>query len=125
MVATVSLPQAADAKQLTRLVYPADEWHQRTGEVLLHGPSEWSKVQYVLNTFGTHGGWNDDVVWLGANLVTGVKVFSRPLKTLRHCGNQATWLLLLLYAHNAMEEWGGVSPLKTFAVKCGLKAVTA
>ena len=106
-------PQAANAKQLTRLVYPADEWHKRTGEVLLHGPSRWSKVQYVLNTFGTYGGLNDDIVWLGANLVTGVKVFSGPLKTLRYCGNRATRLLLLLYAHNAMEEWGGVSPLET------------
>jgi len=106
-------PQAANAKQLTRLVYPAEEWHQRTGEVLPHGPGQRSQVRYVLNTFGTYGGLKDDIVWFGANLVAGIDTFSKPLKQLRQCGDRAAWLLLLLYVNNAMEEWGGVSPLTT------------
>jgi len=105
-------PQAQNAKTCNRLLYSADEWHKRTGEVLPHGPVKWSKVRYVLNTFGTYGGLKDDIVWFGANLVAGVNAFSKPLKTLRQYGDHATWLLLLLYVHNAMEEWGGVSPLK-------------
>lgn len=106
-------PQATNAKQFTRLVYPADEWHKRTGEVLPHSPSQLRKVRYVLNTFGAYGGLKDNAVWFGANLVAGVDAFSKPLQMLGQCGDRAAWLLLLLYVHNAMEEWGGVSPLET------------
>ena len=106
-------PQATNAKQFTRLVYPAAEWHKRTGEVLPHGPGRLSQIRYVVNTFGTYGGLKDDIIWFGANLVAGVDAFSKPLQMLGQCGDRAAWLLLLLYVHNAMEEWGGVSPLKT------------
>ena len=36
----------------------------------------------------------------------------QPLKQLKHCGNMAARLLLLLYKHCSMEEYGGVSPFK-------------
>lgn len=110
--------QSKNAKKYTRLVYTAEDWTRLTGEVLPHGPTQRGQIRYVLNTFRVYDELKDgfatpNMVWFGANLVAGVNTFERPLYALRQCGDRAAWLLLLLYVHNAMDEWGGVSPTTT------------
>jgi hypothetical protein len=114
--------QSKSAKKFTRLVYTAEDWTRLTGEVLPHGPGQRSKTRFVLNTFRAYDELEGDfvvpdMIWFGANLVAGVDSFERPLYALRQCGDRAAWLLMLLYIHNAMDEWGGVSPVKTAFVK--------
>jgi hypothetical protein len=104
--------QSEKAKKFTRLVYTADDWTRLTGEVLPHGPGQRSQIRYVLNTFGDYDTLEgDDMVWFGANLVAGTETFDRPMYALRQGGDYAARMLLLLYVHNAMEEWGGISPI--------------
>jgi len=106
-------PEASQAGRMKRLVYSADEWTKRTKQIPPHGPTVRSQVRYVLNTTDHYGGLQKEIVWFGANLIKGFKDFDRPMLALRQCGDRAARMLLLLYVHNAMDEWGGVSPLST------------
>lgn len=84
------------------------EWQEQTGETLPDGPTERGLVRYVLPDFGEP---KEDRVWFGNNLVSGVGGFSQPLKALKNAGDAAARLLLLMYAANDMETWGGVRPV--------------
>ena len=84
------------------------DWHAQTGEILPDGPGERTKVLHVLPVFGEA---TEDRIWFGASLVTGVGGFNQPLKVVKDAGDVAARLLLLLYASNDMETWGGVRPV--------------
>ena len=90
------------------ILYTRDAWHQATGEIFPDGPHERAKVLHVLPDFEE---LQEDRIWFGNNLVTGVKTFDQPLKSLKNAGDVAARLLLSLYAVNDMETWGGVRPI--------------
>lgn len=90
------------------ILYTRDAWHQATGEIFPDGPHERAKVLHVLQDFGEP---QEDRIWFGNNLVTGVKTFGQPMKSLKNAGDVAARLLLSLYAVNDMETWGGVRPV--------------
>ena len=85
-----------------------ETWLTQGGEPLPDGPSDRSKVRYVLPDFGE---LVDEQIWFGANLVDGYQSFKLPLRTVKHAGNVAARLLLALYAANDMDMWGGVRPV--------------
>lgn len=78
---------------------------------LPHGPGERSQIRYVLPDLDLP---EDERVWIGANLVDGFRTFKLPLKRLKAIGDAPTRLLLFLYQYEAMEEFGGINPRKTF-----------
>lgn len=90
------------------ILYTRDAWHQATGEIFPDGPHERAKVLHVLPDFEE---LQEDRIWFGNNLVTGVKTFGQPLKSLKNAGDVAARLLLSLYAVNDMETWGGIRPV--------------
>lgn len=90
------------------ILYTRDAWHQATGEIFPDGPHERAKVLHVLPDFEEP---QEDRIWFGNNLVTGVKTFGQPLKSLKNAGDVAARLLLSLYAVNDMETWGGIRPV--------------
>jgi hypothetical protein len=71
-------------------------------------PSERSQVLHVLPDFAEA---LEERVWFGGNLVSGLSGFDQPLKALKNAGDVAPRLLLLLYAANDMETWGGIRPV--------------
>jgi hypothetical protein len=83
-------------------------WLEKSRETLPDGPTQRGKVQFILPDFGEPP---EARIWFGGNLVTGVGGFDKPLRALRHAGNEAARLLLALYAANDMETWGGVRPV--------------
>lgn len=90
------------------ILYDREAWIAETGEVPPDGPNERSLIRFVLPDFGEP---KEDRVWIGNNLVSGVKTFDMPLKALKNAGDVAARLLLALYAANDMETWGGVRPV--------------
>lgn len=86
--------------------------HKVTDEMtgLPHGPGELTKVRHLLPIQELE----DERVWIGANLVDGFRTFKLPLKRLKAIGDAPTRLLLFLYQYEAMEEFGGIHPRKTF-----------
>jgi hypothetical protein len=52
----------------------------------------------------------DERIWFGGNLITGVKDFDQPLKSLKNAGDVAARLLLLMYSMDDMQTWGSVRP---------------
>jgi len=102
--------QWIERKELCPILIDRDTWlaEAEPGKSLPDGPTEHSKVRYVLPDFGEP---IDERVWFGGNLVTGVHHFDQPLKALKNAGDVAAQLLLALYAANDMETWGGVRPV--------------
>lgn len=96
------------ATDLGPILYTRDAWHQATGEIFQDGPHERAKVLHVLPDFEEP---QENRIWFGNNLVTGVKTFDQPLKSLKNAGDVAARLLLSLYAVNDMETWGGIRPV--------------
>lgn len=90
------------------LVIDRAAWCLETGEILPDGPTERGKVRHVLPDFSEP---QDERVWFGNNLVTGVGGFNQPLKELKNAGDVAARLLLAMYEVNDMEAWGGVQPV--------------
>jgi hypothetical protein len=91
-----------------RLVYKADEWKAKTGEIL-DRPTVKSQVRFVLEQFSA----TDDIgdrIWFGNGLVDGYGQFQQPLRRLKRLGDAAARLLLLMYRDHAMEQFGGVPP---------------
>lgn len=84
-----------------------DAWQAQTNGQVPDGPTERAKVLHVLPDFEEP---LSERIWFGGNLVTGVKNFDKPLKSLKNAGDVAARLLLLMYAINDMETWGGVRP---------------
>lgn len=103
-----SYAMVAQHQDLGPILFERDTWHIKTGEILPDGPIPRGKVLYVLPDFGEA---LDERIWFGGNLVTGIRQFDQPLKALKHAGDAAARLLLLLYAGNDMETWGGVRPV--------------
>jgi hypothetical protein len=109
-------------KQVTRTVQQDEDlgpilfertaWQELTGEILPDGPTERGLMRYVLPDFGEE---KESRVWFGNNLVGGVGGFNQPLKALKNAGDEAARLLLVMYAANDMETWGGVRPVGTDA----------
>lgn len=98
------------ATDLGPLVIDRAIWCSETGEILPDGPTERGKALHVLPDFDEP---QDERVWFGNNLVTGVGGFNQPLKELKNAGDVAARLLLALYEVNDMEAWGGVRPVGT------------
>ena len=83
-------------------------WCAEKKEAPPDGPTERGQVRFILPEFGES---LDRRVWIGNNLVTGIRDFAQPLKALKNAGDVAARLLLSLYAANDMETWGGVRPV--------------
>lgn len=90
------------------ILFDRDTWIRDTGEILPDGPTERGKVLHILPDFGEQPA---DRIWFGNNLVTGVGDLGKPLKALKNAGDVAARLLLVMYAANDMENWGGVRPI--------------
>lgn len=96
------------AIDLGPIVIDRTTWCSGTGEILPDGPTERGNVLHVLPDFDEP---QDERIWFGNNLVTGVGGFNQPLKELKNAGDVAARLLLALYEVNDMEAWGGVRPV--------------
>lgn len=105
-------------RKLNGLLYRPDEWTNKTGEEIPEIDHDMHKIRWVLNDFQT-----DDWVWFPNSLVDGYGRFKRPLKRLKRCGDIATRLLLLFYASDNMEEFGGIPPCGTVFKKYSLTHV--
>lgn len=90
------------------ILFDRDSWQTETQQSVPERPSERSQILHVLPDFLEA---LEERVWFGGNLVTGLAEFDRPLKTLKNAGDVAARLLLLLYAANDMETWGGIRPV--------------
>lgn len=91
------------------LIIDRDTWLSQHPEVALpDGPTERGQIRFVLADFGEP---LEERVWIGNNLVGGVRGFGQPLKALKNAGDVAARLLLAMYASNDMESWGGVRPI--------------
>lgn len=100
-------PRAGKAKTLDALVYPAEAWAASTGHDLPHGPSEMSKVRWVLNGFDAG---SDSRVWMSNELVDGIGSFKKPMQRLKRSGDVAARILLLAYREQDLERFGGINP---------------
>jgi hypothetical protein len=89
----------------TKLLYTPEDWQRETGEAIPEPHNKIFPVNWVLNDFG-----GEKWVWFPNELVDGYGRFSQPLLRLKRCGDVAARLLLLLYARNNMEEFGGIPP---------------
>jgi hypothetical protein len=96
------------AEDLGPILFDRATWDSKNEAPLPDGPTERGKILHVLPDFGEP---LDERVWFGGNLVTGIGGMDRPLKHLKNAGEVAASLLLLLYAANDMETWGGVRPI--------------
>ena len=103
--------KAGKAKTLDALVYPAEGWRDSTGHDLPHGPSEMSKVRWVLNGFDAG---SDSRVWMSNELVDGIGSFTQPMKRLKRSGDVAARILLLAYREQDLERFGGINPTTMF-----------
>ena len=92
---------------LPLLVYQAEEWATKSGQSLPVRPTERSKVRWVVNDYGAT---ENDRVWISNELVDGFGRFTQPLKRLKRCGDLAARLLLVCYAENDLEQYGGIRP---------------
>jgi hypothetical protein len=90
------------------ILFDRDSWEAKTQQSVPERPSERSQILHVLPDFLEA---LEERVWFGGNLVTGLAEFDRPLKSLKNAGDVAARLLLLLYAANDMEIWGGIRPI--------------
>lgn len=97
------------ATDLGPILYTAQDWHEKTGEVLPNGPTERGAIRYVLPDFGEP---LVDRVWFGSGLVDGFGAFAKPMKRVKDGGDVVARLLLSMYAATDMETWGGVNPHK-------------
>ena len=98
-------------QDLGPLVISREQWldaNVGTENNLPDGPVERSKVLHILSNFDEP---LDERVWIGSNLIFGIKSFTLPLRTLKNDGDVAARLLLLLYQSNDMGTWGGLSPV--------------
>lgn len=82
-------------------------WQTEKQVPLPDGPVERAKILHILPDFGEPF---EQRIWFGGNLITGLGGFDQPLKNLKNAGDVAARLLLLMYAENDMETWGGVRP---------------
>ncbi len=103
-------------KNLLGILYTPEEWQNITGETIPEIPHELHSVRWVLNDFEA-----DDWVWFPNSLIEGYGRFKQPLKRLKQCGDIAGRLLLLLYAVDNMEEFGGVPPINNVYRKYNLE----
>jgi hypothetical protein len=90
------------------ILYNRESWSFIKDEILPDGPHERSKILFVLPDFNEP---KEERIWIGANLVGGVGEFKLPMKELKNAGDVAARLLLMMYATNDMEVWGGVRPV--------------
>lgn len=90
------------------ILFDREAWQAEKLLPLPDGPTERSKILHVLPDFGEP---LDERVWFAGSLVKGVAEFDRPMKALKNAGDVAARLLLLMYALNDMETWGGVRPV--------------
>jgi len=98
------IEQAAD---LGPILYTAEGWLVKTGEILPDGPTARGAIRFVLADFGEPV---EDRVWFGAGLVDGFGAFTKPMKKVKDGGDVVARLLLAMYAETDMETWGGVNP---------------
>jgi hypothetical protein len=89
------------------ILFDRDSWQAKTSGLMPDGPTERSRILHVLPDFGEP---IDERIWFGGNLITGVKDFDQPLKSLKNAGDVAARLLLLMYSMDDMQTWGGVRP---------------
>jgi hypothetical protein len=92
------------------ILFDRDAWQADKQLPVPDGPGERARILYVLPDFDEPF---DERVWFGGNLATGLAGFDFPLKSLKNAGDVAARLLLLMYADNDMETWGGVRPSTT------------
>jgi hypothetical protein len=85
-----------------------DTWLSNDRGSLPDGPTERSKVRFILPDMGED---LSERVWFSNALVDGFRDFRQPLKRVKDAGDVAARLLISLYALNDMETWGGVRPV--------------
>lgn len=102
---------AASGRDLGPILFDREAWEQASGEQLPEAPFSRARIRHVLPAFDEPIAKR---VWFGNNLVTGVGEFPQPLRALKNAGDAAARMLLLLYAANDMEAWGGVPPDRGF-----------
>jgi hypothetical protein len=90
------------------ILFDRDSWEAKAQQLVPERPSERSQILHVLPDFAEA---LEERVWFGGNLVTGLAGFNQPLKAVKNAGDVAARLLLLLYAANDMETWGGIRPV--------------
>ncbi|THJ45653.1 hypothetical protein E9536_40795 [Burkholderia sp. LS-044] len=100
--------KAAPVVDYGPIVWTREAWCNKTGEILVDGPTERGKIRYVLPDFDEPV---EDRIWFGSNLVSGINGFL-PLRELKNAGDVAARLLLLLYQVNDMGAWGGIEPFR-------------
>jgi hypothetical protein len=97
------------AIDLGPILFDRETWQTQTGaKTLPDGPTERGKVLFVLPDFSEPVA---DRIWIGGNLVTGIRDFDQPLKAVKNAGDVAARLLLQLYAVHELETWGGARPV--------------
>jgi hypothetical protein len=89
------------------ILYTAEGWLEKTGEILPNGSTERAAIRHVLPDFGEPIA---EQVWFGSGLVKGHGTFAKPLKKVKDGGDVVARLLLAMYAETDMEGWGGVNP---------------
>jgi hypothetical protein len=60
-------------------------------------------------------------IWFPSTIVHGVGKWGNPLADLRRCGDLAARMLLNLYRHEDLGQFGGLDPTKTFFRICELE----
>lgn len=91
----------------SRLVFSAEEWSALSGDNYQNPNPRWP-VRFYLNQLNPNG----EYTWFSNNLVRGYNEFKLPLMRLKGLGELATRLLLGLYLHDDMVQFGGVLPYK-------------
>lgn len=114
------MPRIGKAKSGAMLVYPAETWAASKGQDLPHGPSEMSKVRWVMDTFMTEP---DDRVWMANELVDGIGSFTQPMRRLKQSGDVAARILLLAYREQDLERFGGINPATMFYDKYDMEQI--
>lgn len=93
-----------------KLLYTAEQWEKKTGEVFPDDVPERQKVRHVLNDFKEK---REEMVWFSRGLVDGVGEFINPLRRLADCGGAGTRMFLYLYSEHDVHSFHACNPNKT------------
>jgi len=96
------------------LLYSADDWTAKTGEVFPDDVPEKQKIRYVLNNFGED---RQDMVWFRKGLVDGVGEFTNPLRRLADCGSESARMFLYLHSQYDVDACYACNPNTTIYQK--------